>query len=54
MGEAKDKLKGKTKEIVGKATRNRRMEAEGVGLQARGAVRGAVKDAKRALKRSAR
>lgn len=53
MGENKDKLKGKAKEIVGTATGNRRMQAEGLGLQARGAIRGAAKDLKKAVKRSA-
>lgn len=54
MGETKDKLKGKAKQVMGRATKNRRMEAEGVGLQARGAARGVAKDAGRALKRSTR
>lgn len=54
MGEHKDKLKGKAKQIVGKATKNRRMKAEGRALQGRGALRGAAKDVNRALKRSAR
>lgn len=54
MGEHKDKLKGKAKQIVGRATGNRQMEGEGLGLQGRGAVRGAVKDVKRAFRRSAR
>ena len=54
MGEHTDKLKGKAKQIVGRATGNRRMEGEGIGLQGRGVVRGAVKDVKRALERSSR
>lgn len=54
MKEHMDKLKGKAKQIVGRATGNRRMEAEGVALQGRGAVRGAVKDVKRTVKRSTR
>lgn len=54
MGENKDKLKGKAKQIVGRATGNRRMEGEGLALQGRGVVRGAVKDVKRAMKRSVR
>lgn len=54
MGEFKDKLKGKAKQIMGKATKNRRMEAEGLALQGRGLVRGAAKGAKRAVRRSAR
>ena len=54
MGERKDKLKGKAKQIVGKATGNRRMEAEGLVLQGRGALRGAAKHAKRAAKRAMR
>ncbi|HEX9815902.1 MAG TPA: CsbD family protein [Candidatus Thermoplasmatota archaeon] len=51
MGEYKDKIKGKAKQIVGRATGNRRMEGEGLVLQGRGAVRRAGKDVKRELKR---
>lgn len=54
MGEHKDKLKGKAKQIVGRATGNRRMEGEGLALQGRGVVRGAANDVKRAVKRSVR
>lgn len=54
MGEHKDKLKGKAKQIVGRATGNRRMEGEGLILQGRGAVRGAVNDVKREMKRRGR
>lgn len=54
MGEKIDKLRGIAKQVVGKATGNRRMEAEGVALQGRGLVRGAAKETKRVVKRSAR
>ncbi len=54
MGEYKDKLKGKAKQIVGRATGDRRMEGEGLVLQGRGALRRVGKDVKRAVKRSTR
>ncbi|MEV1045904.1 CsbD family protein [Streptomyces sp. NPDC049916] len=37
-----DKIKGKGKEAVGKATGNRRLEAEGQADQAKGKVKGAA------------
>lgn len=54
MGETKDKLKGKAKEIAGTVTGNRRMQAEGLGLQVRGAIRGAAKGVRRKVQRPAR
>lgn len=42
---AKDKIKGKGKEAVGKLTGDRRMEAEGKADQAKGKAKGAVDDA---------
>ncbi|MDQ1006611.1 uncharacterized protein YjbJ (UPF0337 family) [Streptomyces sp. V4I23] len=41
-----DRLKGKAKETVGKATGNERMEAEGRTDQAKGHAKKAVGDAK--------
>ncbi|MFP1625527.1 CsbD family protein [Streptomyces sp. 5K101] len=41
-----DRLKGKAKETIGKATGNERMEAEGRTDQAKGRAKKAVGDAK--------
>jgi uncharacterized protein YjbJ (UPF0337 family) len=45
-----DKMKGKAKEWAGKATGDKKMESEGKTDQAKGDVKGAVKDTKRAAK----
>ncbi|MFE2011230.1 CsbD family protein [Streptomyces sp. NPDC059491] len=45
-----DKVKGKAKEAVGKATGNDRMKAEGKMDQAEGKAKEAVSDAKDALR----
>ena len=50
MGEWTDKAKGKVKETVGAATGDRSLEAEGKKDTAKGHVKGAVEDAKRAVK----
>lgn len=43
---ALDKLKGKAKEVAGKATGDKRQEAEGKTDQAKGAAKQAVDDAR--------
>ena len=45
-----DKLKGWIKEAVGKATGNRRMEAEGKTDQAKGEAKNAARDVKETAK----
>lgn len=45
-----DKVKGSTKEAVGKMTDNERLEAEGKADKAKGHVKDAVEDAKDAFK----
>jgi uncharacterized protein YjbJ (UPF0337 family) len=42
---AKDKIKGKAKEAMGKMTGDRRKEAEGKTDQAKGRAKGAMSDA---------
>lgn len=51
---AADKLKGGAKEVAGKATGDRRMEAEGKGDQVKGGVRQAVGNIKDAVRDATR
>lgn len=44
-----DKLKGKAKEVAGKATGDKRLEGEGEADQAKGKAKGAVEKAKGAV-----
>lgn len=46
MGEAKDKAKGRVKEIIGSATDNPRMRREGRHEVRRGRLKGAAKEIK--------
>ncbi|QDE71739.1 MULTISPECIES: CsbD family protein [Myxococcus] len=50
MGEWTDKAKGKVKEVVGVASGDRELEAEGKRDSAKGAIKGKIEDAKRAIK----
>lgn len=54
MGESEDRLKGKATQVMRRATKHRRMEAEGARFQASDAARGVAKETKRALKRASR
>lgn len=54
MGEVIDKAKGKIKRVVGNATDNKSLEAEGMADQAKGGVKGAFEDAKHAVKETVR
>ncbi|MGW2179209.1 CsbD family protein [Streptomyces sp. NPDC001732] len=47
---AKDKIKGKAKEAMGKMTGDRRKEAEGKMDQAKGRAKGAMDDAEKRTK----
>ncbi|MGW1409889.1 CsbD family protein [Streptomyces sp. NPDC002403] len=47
---AKDKIKGKAKEAMGKMTGDRRKEAEGKMDQAKGQAKGAMSDAEKRAK----
>lgn len=49
MGEYIDRTKGKIKEIVGALADDEKLEREGVLDQAKGKVKGAAKDLKRAV-----
>ena len=49
MGEIIDKVKGKIKQAAGKASGDKRLEREGQVDEAKGAVKGAVEEAKHAL-----
>ncbi|QQR44111.1 CsbD family protein [Myxococcus xanthus] len=50
MGEWTDKAKGKIKEVAGVASGDRELEAEGKRDSAKGAIKGKIEDAKRAIK----
>jgi uncharacterized protein YjbJ (UPF0337 family) len=50
MGELIDRLKGMAKEMGGKLSHDRRMEAEGKVDQAKGQAKGAFEDGKQAAK----
>ncbi|ABF87406.1 CsbD family protein [Myxococcus xanthus DK 1622] len=50
MGEWTDKAKGKVKEVAGVASGDRELEAEGKRDSAKGAIKGKIEDAKRAIK----
>ena len=50
MGELIDKVKGKIKKTVGKATGDKKLEREGKVDEAKGKVKGAVEDVKHAIK----
>ncbi|WIG93574.1 CsbD family protein [Myxococcus sp. SDU36] len=50
MGEWTDKAKGKVKEVAGTASGDRELEAEGKRDSTKGAVKGKIEDAKRAIK----
>jgi uncharacterized protein YjbJ (UPF0337 family) len=46
MGSFIDKAKGKAKEMAGKATGDRKLEAEGIADQAKGKVKEKIEDVK--------
>jgi uncharacterized protein YjbJ (UPF0337 family) len=50
MGEIIDKVKGKIKKAVGRASGDKTLEAEGQMDEAKGKVKGAVEDVKHAVK----
>ena len=52
MGEISDKTKGKIKQAVGKATGNDKLVREGKIDVVKGSVKGAVEDAKHAVKKT--
>lgn len=52
MGATTDKVKGKIKQVAGKATGNDRLALEGKVDEATGRVKGAVRDVKRAVKKA--
>lgn len=54
MGELFDKVKGKAKEVQGRATGDRLREAEGVVDQLKGKAKGAFEDLKTDVKRAVR
>lgn len=54
MGELIDKIKGKAKEVQGRATGNKTREAEGLAEQAKGKAKGAFEEAKHEVKRAVR
>jgi len=51
MGEITDKVKGKIKRAAGALTGNKKLGREGKIDQAKGKVKGAVEDAKQAVKK---
>ncbi|MHB8874121.1 MAG: CsbD family protein [Myxococcaceae bacterium] len=51
MGEFIDKLKGRVKKIVGKASGDRSMQAEGHVDEAKGRAKGAFEEAKQGVKK---
>lgn len=53
MGEYKNKLEGKAKEIAGKATGDRKMQAKGLIQKNVGRAEGVVKDAKAGIRKAA-
>jgi uncharacterized protein YjbJ (UPF0337 family) len=50
MGELIDKAKGKTKRVIGAATGDKSLEAEGHKDETKGKVKGVVEDVKHAVK----
>ena len=50
MGELIDKVKGKIKKAVGKATGDKKLEREGKVDEAKGKVKGVAEEAKQAVK----
>jgi uncharacterized protein YjbJ (UPF0337 family) len=46
MSSTTDKISGKTKQVVGKATNNKEMEIEGQSEQTKGDIKSAVKSVK--------
>jgi len=54
MGELFDKAKGKAKEVQGRVTGDRLLEAEGVADQVKGKAKGAFEELKTDVKRAVR
>ena len=54
MGEFTDKLKGRIKAVTGKASGDRKLEAEGELDQAKGRVKGAAEEVKQSVKEARR
>jgi uncharacterized protein YjbJ (UPF0337 family) len=54
MGEKLDQARGKAKTVLGAATGNQRLEAEGHLDQAKGKAKSALKGAKRSVKKKTR
>ncbi len=54
MSEVINKVKGKIKQVAGKAAGNKRLERQGTVDEAKGKVEGAVRNAKRAIRNAAR
>jgi uncharacterized protein YjbJ (UPF0337 family) len=54
MGEIIDKVKGKTKQVVGTVTGDERLKAEGEVDELKGKAKGAVENVKQAVKGAAR
>ncbi|MBX5480463.1 MAG: CsbD family protein [Myxococcaceae bacterium] len=50
MGELSDKIKGRLKSVMGKASGDRRLEAEGEAEEMKGKVKGGVEEAKQEVK----
>lgn len=50
MGEHADKTKGKIKQVLGKVTKNEKLQREGKRDEAKGRIEGAASDAKDAAK----
>jgi uncharacterized protein YjbJ (UPF0337 family) len=51
MGEIIDKAKGKTKQVAGALAGDKKLEQEGKVDSAKGKVKGAIEDVKRAVKK---
>ena len=54
MGEWIDRIKGRIKSVTGKATGNRRLEAEGEYDEAKGKLKGSVEEMKHGIKDATR
>jgi uncharacterized protein YjbJ (UPF0337 family) len=54
MGELIDKIKGKAKQVEGRATGNKAREAEGVADEVKGKAKGAFEELKTDVKRAVR
>jgi uncharacterized protein YjbJ (UPF0337 family) len=50
MGEIIDKVKGKIKQVAGKATGDKKLERQGKVDEVKGSVKGAVEEVKRGVK----